>query len=184
MKNLALPTGQGCLPTKQEKSKTQLALDARLLPSEAFKAVSSMIAGFAHKGQADDGYITTIANVLVRYPRSVAIKCAHPIDGLVRRTKFLPTPSDVIDWCEAAARPLRESADRENRVEQQLKARDAWNAPRTEPRKTAAEILLSFEEVGFEFGSRKKRITVSRDEFVRRYGLTQQEFDALPSLDT
>ena len=93
MKNLALPTGQGGLPSKQEKSKTQLALDARLLPSEAFKAVSSMIAGFAHKGQADDGYITTIANVLVRYPRSVAIKCAHPIDGVVRQTKFLPTPS-------------------------------------------------------------------------------------------
>jgi hypothetical protein len=95
MKNLVWATGARGLPSEQGKSNTQLVLDARLLPSEAFKAVSSMIAGFAHKGQADDGYITTIANVLVRYPRSVAIKCAHPIDGVVRQTKFLPTPSDV-----------------------------------------------------------------------------------------
>jgi hypothetical protein len=175
MENLALATDARGLPSKQEKSKMQLALDARLLPSEA-------IAGFAHKGQADDGYITTIANVLVRYPRSVAIKCAHPIDGVVRQTKFLPTPSDIIDWCEAAALPLREAADRENRIEQQLKARDEWNAPRTGPRKTAAEILKSFEDAGFEFAGRKKRITVSRDEFVRRYGISERDFDALPSL--
>jgi hypothetical protein len=179
MKNLVWATGTRGLPSEQGKSNTQLVLDARLLPSEAFKAVSSMIAGFAHKGQADD--ITTIANVLVRYPRSVAIKCAHPIDGVVRQTKFLPTPSDVIDWCEAAAVPLREAADRENRIEQQLRARDEWNAPRIGPRKTAAEILRMFEEVGFEFGGRKKRTTISRDEFVRRYGISEQAFDALPS---
>ena len=182
MKNLALLKGQGCLPTKQEKSNTQMALEARLLPSEAFKAVSSMIAGFAHKGQADDGYITTIANVLVRYPRSIAIRCAHPIDGVVRHTKFLPTPSDVIEWCEAESRPLREAADRENRVEQQLNARDEWLRPRTGPRKTAAEILQSFEDAGFEFAGRKKRITVSPDEFMERYGISEQAFDALPPL--
>jgi len=84
-----------------------MALEARLLPSEAFSAVSSMIAGFPHKGQADDGYIATIANILVNYPRSVAIKCAHPIDGVVRHTKsFMPTSPDVINWCEAEARPV------------------------------------------------------------------------------
>lgn len=182
MKNLAFPTGQRCLPTKQEKSKSQMALEARLLPSDAFNAVSAMIAGFAHKGQADDGYIATIANVLVRYPRSVAIKCAHPIDGVVRQTKFLPTPSDVIDWCEAEARPLREAVDRENRIERQLDARDEWNAPRPTPRKTAAEILAMFEEVGFEFGSQKKRITVSPEEFVSQYGISRAQFDALDPL--
>jgi len=141
-----------------------------------------MIAGFAHKGQADDGYLATIANILVRYPRSVAIKCAHPIDGVVRQTKFLPTPSDVIDWCDAAALPLREAADRESRIERQLSARDEWNTLRTGKRPSADEILQRFEEAGLEFKSRTKRITVSPEEFQQRYEISQADFDALPSL--
>jgi hypothetical protein len=50
------------------------------------------------------------------------------------------------------------------------------------PRKSADEILKSFEEVGFAFNSRPKRITVSRDEFMQQYGISEREFDALPSL--
>jgi hypothetical protein len=143
-----------------------------------------MIAGFAHKGQADDGYIATIANILARYPKSVALKCAHPIDGVARHTKFLPTPSDVIDWCEAEARPLREAVDREQRIQCQLDVRDEWNAPRPATRKTAAEILATFEEIGFKFGSQKKRVTVSPEQFMAKYGLSRAEFDALRPLDT
>ena len=93
-----------------------------------------MLAGYAHKGQADKNYIANFANILTRYPRSVAIKCAHPIDGVVKETQFLPTPADVIDWCEKAARPLREAAAREARIEAQLKARDEWHsAARPQP---------------------------------------------------
>ena len=87
-----------------------------------------MLTGYAHKGQADQNYIANFANILTRYPRSVAIKCAHPIDGAVKETQFLPTPADVIDWCEKASRPLREAAAREARIEAQLKAREEWNA--------------------------------------------------------
>lgn len=141
-----------------------------------------MIAGFAHKGQADDGYLATIANILVRYPRSVATRCAHPIDGVVRLTKFLPTPSDVIDWCDAEARPLREAADRECRIERQLNARDEWNAPRIGTHPSADEILRRFEAAGLDFKGRPKRTTVSPEEFQQRYGISQQDFDALPSL--
>ena len=182
MKNLALQTKPENLPTERASSKVTRALEDRLIPSEAFEAVGSMLTGYAHKGQADQNYIANFANILTRYPRSVAIKCAHPIDGVVRHTKFLPTPSDVIEWCEAESRPLREAADRENRVERQLNARDEWLRPRTGPRKTAAEILQSFEDAGFEFAGRKKRITVSPDEFMERYGISEQAFDALPPL--
>lgn len=87
-----------------------------------------MLTGYAHKGQADRNYIANFANILTRYPRSVAIKCAHPIDGVVKETQFLPTPADVIEWCEKAARPLREGAAREARIDAQLKAREEWNA--------------------------------------------------------
>ena len=87
-----------------------------------------MLTGYAHKGQADQNYIANFANILTRYPRPVAIKCAHPIDGVVKETQFLPTPADVIEWCERACRPLREEAAREARIDAQLKAREEWNA--------------------------------------------------------
>lgn len=128
MKNLALQIRPENSPTEHANSKITRALNDRLLPSEAFEAVGSMLTGYAHKGQADQNYIANFANILTRYPRSVAIKCAHPIDGAVKETQFLPTPADVIDWCEKASRPLREAAAREARIEAQLKAREEWNA--------------------------------------------------------
>ena len=74
----------------------------------------------------------------------------------------------------------RQYEDKLKRRAEQLDARDEWLKPRTEPRKTAAEILRSFEEVGFQFGSQKKRrITVSPEEFTQRYGISRAEFDAL-----
>jgi hypothetical protein len=51
------------------------------------------------------------------------------------------------------------------------------------PTQDGSAILRSFEQAGFVFGSQKKRITVRRDEFVRRYGISEREFDALPSPD-
>ena len=152
MKNLALPIKPENSPTERENSNIARALDDRLLPSEAFEAVGSMLTGYAHKGQADQNYIANFANILTRYPRAVAIKCAHPIDGVVKETQFLPTPADVIDWCEKAARPLREAAAREARIEVQLKAREEWLASaRPQPvRKeiTYGEFLAHCERTG------------------------------------
>ena len=105
-----------------------------------------MLTGYAHKGQADQNYIANFANILTRYPRSVAIKCAHPIDGVVKETQFLPTPADVIDWCEKAARPLREAAAREARIEAQLKARDEWEAS-ARPQPTRAKQITYGEHL-------------------------------------
>jgi hypothetical protein len=98
----------------------------RLAVSEAIEAVTRMIKGYANRGTADKGYIGAIAELLMHYPKSVAIACADPFNGVVRDTKFMPTPSDVIGWCEKRVHPLYEEADREDRVVAQLDARDAW----------------------------------------------------------
>ena len=129
MKNLTLSIKRDSLPSEQEKSNTQLALEDRLRPSEAIEIVGSMIRGFPHKGQADQNYLASIAEILVRYPRSVAEKCAHPVDGVIRDSgSFLPTIGLVVEWCEKATRPLHEAAVSEARINAQLAARDEWNA--------------------------------------------------------
>jgi hypothetical protein len=87
-----------------------------------------MLAGYPHKGQADQDYIANFVDMLLRYPRCIAIACAHPIDGVVKETKFLPTPPDVIGWCEKHTTPMREAAAREARIDAQLKAREEWDA--------------------------------------------------------
>lgn len=94
--------------------------------SEAIEAVGRMLAGFANKDRADKSYIGAMAQLLMHYPKQVALKCADPFDGVVRGTKFLPTPSDIIGWCEREIAPLHREADRERRVDEQLAMRDEF----------------------------------------------------------
>lgn len=69
-----------------------------------------MIRGYANKGQADKGYLGAIAEVLTKYPRSIALRSAD-INGVPRETKFLPTPADVIAWCERETAAMRKPVD-------------------------------------------------------------------------
>lgn len=104
------------------------ALVDRLTLSEAIEIVTHMIRGYANRGSADKSYIGAIAEILLSYPRNVAVKCGHPIYGVVRATKFMPTPSDVIGWCEQAIEPMHQESDREDRIDKQLRAREEWQA--------------------------------------------------------
>lgn len=92
-----------------------------------------MIRGYANSGQAGKSYIGAIAELLMRYPRSVALKCADPFAGVPRETKFLPTPADVIAWCERQVAPMHEEATREDRVNEQLRAREEWQNEQKDP---------------------------------------------------
>lgn len=96
-----------------------------MLLSEAIDAVRKLIRAYPNGGaNAGDGYIGTLAAVLGEYPRQVAMRCADPIRGVSRETKFLPTVADLVAWCERETAPLRQQVSREDRVEQQLLARD------------------------------------------------------------
>lgn len=106
----------------------QQALADRLLLSEAIDAVGCMIRGYGNTAQAGKAYIGAIADLLMQYPRSVALACADPRTGVAITTKFLPTPGDIVPWCEKASRPLREEAARELRTQDQLVARAEWEA--------------------------------------------------------
>lgn len=111
----------------------QRALADRLLLSEAIDAVGKMIRGYANSGQAGKSYIGAMAELLMQYPRCVALACAEPFKGVATTTSFLPTTADVVKWCEKHVAPLYEEADYERRAAQQIEEREDWHGRTTPP---------------------------------------------------
>jgi hypothetical protein len=116
------------------------------------------------------------------YPVEILKAVTDPTAGLPAKLKWFPSLAELKGALETLMEPRRQYEDKLRRRAEQLDARDEWNAPRPVTRKSAPEILAMFEEVGFEFNGRSKRTTVSPEEFQQRYGISQQDFDALPSL--
>lgn len=128
----ALPTVPQNSLSKRESTSVKRALSDRLFLSEALDAVSKMLSGYPNR-PSGDSYIGAMAALLMRYPRSVALRCADPFNGVARETKFLPTPADVIGWCERATAPMHEEAAREDRIDAQLAAREEWQSEEKNP---------------------------------------------------
>lgn len=84
--------------------------------SEATDAVGKLLTRYPNGGQnAGRGYIGGLSEVLMAYPRSVSLRVHDVLTGVPRDVKFLPTPSDVIAWCERETTELRRPVDREDR---------------------------------------------------------------------
>lgn len=100
-------------------------LDDRLLLSEAIEAVQTLVEAYPNGGaNGGDGYIGSLASVLCQYPRLVSVRCADPLRGVSRETKFLPTVADLVVFCERETAPLRRDCAREDRISAQLAARN------------------------------------------------------------
>jgi|RhiMetdeSRZDD1v2_1073273.scaffolds.fasta_scaffold212366_2 hypothetical protein len=117
--------------------------------------------------------------IMCNYPVDILKAVTNPGAGLPAKLKWFPSLAELKEALETLMEPRRQYEDKLQRRAEQLNARDEWLKPPTGPRKTAAEILRSFEEAGFKFGSQKKRITVRPEEFMQRYGISRAEFDAL-----
>src|SRR5262249_45256639 len=92
-----LRSGHSTLPSSGANAKLRQALADRLAMPEAIEAVGKMISAFPSGGpQNPDGYIGALASVLREYPREIARRCADPIKGVARETRFLPTVADVV----------------------------------------------------------------------------------------
>jgi hypothetical protein len=76
------------------------------------------------KSSASDGYLGALANLLTQYPRTTALHCADPVNGLARECKFLPSIAEAVKWLEREQLPLRNAADRERRNAEQFAQRD------------------------------------------------------------
>lgn len=119
----ALLTSATASPVKQESSKIRRALDDKMILSEAIEAATAIVGCYPNGGRdAGRSYLGAVAATLASYPRQVAQRCAG-VRGVVQASRFLPTVADVVAWCEAETAPLYRQAEREERIEQQLRDR-------------------------------------------------------------
>jgi len=83
--------------------------------SEAIEIVGKILDCYPNGGRdATRGYIGALASVLAQYPRCVTFFAGDPHKGVPRETRFLPTPADVIAWCEREVADLRGIVDRDD----------------------------------------------------------------------
>jgi len=129
---------------------------------EAIEAVGKMLNAYPNaRDGVRDGYMGTIAALLCQYPRSVALRCANPINGVCRETKFLPTVAEVVAWCEPTTGHMRRTVEFEHRSQTQFAERDYCDAVRNaEPlehrMKVAERIKNELRGHGFQFKSDTK----------------------------
>lgn len=87
-----------------------------MLLSDAVDLVGKLTAAFPNGGQsAGRSYIGALAAVLCDYPKSVAARCADPLRGVARETRFMPTVADLVAWCERETQAMRTPVEREDR---------------------------------------------------------------------
>lgn len=116
--------------------------------SEAIEAATRIVDAYPNGGRsAGEGYLGALAAMLGSYPRSVALACSDRVRGVVRACKFLPTPADIVAWCEKETEPLRSRRERELRVSRQLADRADYERMQIEdrPRRlTVAELKAKY----------------------------------------
>src|SRR5436305_3824599 len=101
--------------TSYEPKSVRAAMSDRMSYSEAVEAVGKLIGAFPNGSPANaKGYIGALAAVLVDYPRVVSSKCADPLQGVARETRFLPTVADLVGWCEREKASLQQIVDRDD----------------------------------------------------------------------
>ena len=159
------------------------AFSDRLILSEAIEAVGKMIRGYANRGSADKGYIGAIAELLCQYPRSLAIKCADPVHGVVLTTKFLPTPCDIATWMEDDLDRMREGADAEDAAERQLRERSEYDQKmgQSRPQRETCEELKARYGPNWGIGLGKRRSgfpALTLAQVREKYG--PEKVDAVP----
>lgn len=124
--------------------------------SEAIKVVGQMLRGYANGGaQASNSYIGALAEVLAHYPRCIAAHAGDLVKGVPRETRFLPTPADVIAWCERESADLRgivERDDRERHIIGEMKRTEEEAAKLEADRKTRPTLKQMQEKYGPNWG--------------------------------
>ena len=113
--------------------------------TEGIEAATRIVDAYPNGGRdAGKGYLGAIAETLASYPRQTATACAHRVNGITRDCKFLPTVSDIVAWCERKTEPLWRTAEREQRIADQLAARTADEVVR--------DRRLTYDELKAKYG--------------------------------
>jgi hypothetical protein len=165
------------------------AYSERLTMPEALEAVGKLLGAYPNsRDGVRNSWMGTIAALLCKYPKQVALRCANPINGVAIKCKWLPTVADCVEWLEREQLPLRNAHDRERQVREQLADRRRYEqkskAEDTEQRQLITERIKNEMRVkGFKFAGDQRGPVETPTSVRAKYNLTEEEWNALPDAD-
>lgn len=148
----------------------------------AAKEGARRLLGCYRAGDANDPevYIAAVVAVLAQYPADVIRAVTEPTTGLPSRLNWLPTVREVTQACEEIEGPRRRTREWEAGARRQIEDRGQITDSR--PRKTYEQLQAELAEVGIFIGSRWATAKpVNINEFREKYGITQDQWDAIPN---
>jgi hypothetical protein len=125
-------------------------------------------------------FLAAVIGVFMEYPVEVMEAVADPVRGLPSRVKR-PDLVDIRTACEEAYQPIRRKRKRDEIAEQR---RRALPPPERAPRPTREEIAAKYSDLfrrkDAETGRRVRGFRPFA-EIAAKYGVTQEQIDALPN---
>lgn len=160
----------------------QRAYTDRMILSEAIEAVGKLLTAYPNGGaQAGKSYIGTIASVLLQYPRSIALRCAHPVNGVPRKSEFMPTVATVVAWCEAEAQAMWNVVANERREEAQLRDRQEQEALSDYNPDVLDRVRKAMRKAGMPImGDKRNEAAYSVAAAKEKLGLSDAQWNAIP----
>lgn len=134
----------------QAKLFKQLTISVEKLPASTAQQAkistyatdrARLLLGCYRTGDANDPdtYVAAIAATLARYSEAIITDVTHPVTGLPSKKGWLPTVKEVFDACEELDDGVRQKSAREQRIAEQLAAREEQD--RTSGQKPTLEQL-------------------------------------------
>lgn len=175
------------LPTSVASASVKSAFHDHLSMSEAVEAVGKMLNGYPQgKASAPKSYIGTIAALLCKYPRVIALECADPTRGVATTTEFLPTVARMVNWCEPHVERMQRIVDLNDRSATQLREREHMEAlegaePIEHRRRVVERVRGDLIAAGMPLESDRARAHGETAATVKaKHGLTDAQWDEIP----
>lgn len=139
--------------------------------------------GCYRKGDANDPdtYVAAVAAVLSEYPDDTIWTVTDPRAGLPSKVGWLPTVKEVRDACEDHYGPTKRAMEREAAERRQLAERKQLAITDDRPRPTYEELVADCQARGLMIGPKKPAV-VAIDALLTEYGVSREQFDAMPDL--
>ncbi len=139
--------------------------------------------GCYRKGDANDpdAYVGAVAAVLSEYPAETIKFVTDPRTGIPSRVDWMPTVGEIKRACEEHYGPVRRAIEREANERKQLAERNTLAISDNRPRKTYEELIADCQAKGLNIGPKKPSVEAI-DGFLAEYGVSREQFDAMPDL--
>lgn len=161
-------------------------LDERVTLSEAIEIAAKIAGSYATSRSISDTYLGAIASVLCSYPASIARRAHLCPGGVPAEYVTLPSPAQVIRWCEENVQPLRRRVARDERVARQLAEREDVKVQTTRGFEITRAWLDRSDPDAARLSGQQSRVKLdmrlraeARAMLIAQIG--QEAFDAIPN---